>query len=796
MRALRPRSLVSALTGRPQSPRLAIVCFGCDEFYKPGSGEAVPTAARDIRNRLGEAAKQFGMQLPTYVVFTKLDSIPYFDAYTRNLSADEAREPLGAGVYPDAGGAGTYADRVTPRLQQSFSELFSSLADRRVQALTREFGDEWKPGAYEFPREFNKLGPLAVDFLREIGRPSELSVSPILRGFYFTGVQAVFVNETAPEYQAPAAAGAAGRGRALGDGRVQRRSGAAAAAHSAQAGRGNAQGSALGFPAARAARSRVRRRRGGATHVRRRARQLLATRRTRCRHRRSRCLYAIALMVSYRGNRAIQASALDATRGIASLAPNPVDLPPADALQRLDALRIQLDSLSAYEHDGAPIGLRWGLYSGTRLYPEVRNAYFGGFDKLMFAGTRANMLATLRALPDAPTANDDYSDTYSLLKAYIVTTSHPEKSTADFLAPALMTRWLAGRPIDSARAQLARRQFATYANELRYANPFADTADVAAVAKARKFLRQFAGSESIYQFMLAEANKANPPIQFNKKLASAAPYVVDAYEVPGAFTKGGSVFMLAAFKTVDKYITGENWVVGDDASGGDKAKLVADLSARYAADYIGHWRKFLVGGAGDALLEREGRGAEAGDSERQSVAAARALLDRVAEHGRRASRRRDDVPTGAARHAAVGDGQVDRRKERAVHHGAAHVPVVARPDGERRGSGGRVGGGTGRGQRDRRAHRGTTDRRGLHDRSAGARAFDRAEPHGSADRLRRAAAEELWRGGDQRARARVLRRGSAAARQVPVQSGCERAGVARRSDRHASARYGNAMEVL
>ena len=97
-----------------------------------------------------EAAKHFGMQLPTYVLFTKLDGVPYFDAYTRNLSADEAREPLGAALYPDAGGAGTYADRVTPRIAQAFRDLFSSLADRRVQALSREFGDEWKPGAYEF----------------------------------------------------------------------------------------------------------------------------------------------------------------------------------------------------------------------------------------------------------------------------------------------------------------------------------------------------------------------------------------------------------------------------------------------------------------------------------------------------------------------------------------------------------------------------------------------------------------------------------------------------------------------
>src|SRR5262249_48465097 len=152
---------------------------------------------------------------------------------------------------------------------------------------------------------------------------------------------------------------------------------------------------------------------------------------------------------------------------------------------------------------------------------------------------------------------DDYGDTYGLLKAYLITTSNPDKSTAAFLAPALMTRWLGTRSVDSARGTLARRQFETYANELRYANPFADTANVAAVEKGRTFLRKFAGSEHIYQGMLAEAAKGHPSVQFNKNVAGSAPYVMDPYEVPGSFTKDGAAVMLDGFKKIDKYLTGE-----------------------------------------------------------------------------------------------------------------------------------------------------------------------------------------------------------------------------------------------
>jgi len=168
----------------------------------------------------------------------------------------------------------------------------------------------------------------------------------------------------------------------------------------------------------------------------------------------------------------------------------------------------------------------------------------------------------LRSLPDAPRPTDDYGRTYGLLKAYLITTSNPDKSTSEFLTPVLRDHWLAGREIDSVRAELATRQFDTYANELRHGNPYALTADAGMVDRARYFLRQFAGSERIYQHMLAEADKAHKPIQFNRAIPSSAGYVVDAHEVPGSFTKAGWAYMDNALKTVDRFLSGEPWVMG------------------------------------------------------------------------------------------------------------------------------------------------------------------------------------------------------------------------------------------
>src|SRR5581483_3837564 len=98
-----------------------------------------------------------------------------------------------------------------------------------------------------------------------------------------------------------------------------------------------------------------------------------------------------------------------------------------------------------------------------------------------------------------------------------ITTSNPEKSTAAFLTPVLMKWWMNGRTVDTEISQLARRQFDFYAATLPAGNPFSDAANAVAVEGARRYLARFAGADRVYAFMLSEAEKSNPPINFNKQ---------------------------------------------------------------------------------------------------------------------------------------------------------------------------------------------------------------------------------------------------------------------------------------
>ena len=44
---------------------------------------------------LRELAQQLGTEVPVYVILTKLDRVPGFTEYVRNLSNNEATQPLG-----------------------------------------------------------------------------------------------------------------------------------------------------------------------------------------------------------------------------------------------------------------------------------------------------------------------------------------------------------------------------------------------------------------------------------------------------------------------------------------------------------------------------------------------------------------------------------------------------------------------------------------------------------------------------------------------------------------------------
>jgi type VI secretion system protein ImpL len=313
---------------------------------------------------------------------------------------------------------------------------------------------------------------------------------------------------------------------------------------------------------------------------------------------------AAGVATSWARNRAQATRTQAAAQAVAALpvvtaAPGTIAFPSPEALRTLDALRSVLDTVRGYTIDGPPTSLRWGLWRGPALLDAGRAVWAQGYRRQLHDVAWGALVDSLRGLPELPRESDDYGRHYAALKAYLITTAEPARSTPDFLAPVLLASWQRGQPTDADVTALARRQFAFYATLLPEANPFPQTAETALVTRTRAFLARFAGAERIYQYMLAEASKAAPAARLLDVAPAAAGVVNAPTEVPGAFTAKGWAFMDGAFRDSDRFFQGERWVVGDAGAGlaQDRAAVLAELRARYRADYAERWRSFVRGTA-------------------------------------------------------------------------------------------------------------------------------------------------------------------------------------------------------
>jgi type VI secretion system protein ImpL len=589
VRRLLPRRSV---IGKGKQPaRSVIVLYDCQNLLAANSQEAASKAARNLRTRLVEMAQMLGADLPIYVLFTKMDRLPFFPEYATNFNNDEARQLFGVTVPMGAKArAGTYAEAETARLTENFDRLFRSLACSRATLLAREQDSTRLAPIYEFPREFRKVRPAAVQFLVDLCRPSQLTVGPFLRGFYFTGLRAVSIAEAPSARRAEPAADFAVVSRAT---QILLREAPApvSLAPDAKAPHDSRRVPQWVFlPRLFNEVVLADRTAQGASAVSTKtnsSRRLLLV-----------CATVLSLLftagttVSFSRNRSLESRVRMAAVDNLSGGSAATGLPQVEALRRLETLRKSLQRLVAFRREGPPWSYRWELYTGNDLYLTARRLYFTRFRQLLLEPAQNKLLESLRGLPGTP--GPEYGPTYDALKAYLITTSDHDRSTRLFLTPVLLKSWSTSTHGDGESQVLARKQFDFYAEELRAENPFATENDSAAIEKARHYLAQFAGTERVYAFMAADAAKHGSPVNFNRQFPGSAAVVLEAHEVAPIFSKAGWDFMRDALQHADRYFNGERWVLGDrEAAQIDQARLERDLRNRYYADFVREWRLYI-----------------------------------------------------------------------------------------------------------------------------------------------------------------------------------------------------------
>ena len=593
-----PSNVGGAFANSSKRPtRAVVVCVSIERILAPNTSEQIRALAVMLNERLRQLSQTLGISLPVYVLLTKIDRVPSFADYAARLTPEEVRAPLGSVLAPQGIGAGLYAERATQEIGIRFDELIHSLSEFRLEVLSRGGEPDALARAYEFPRDLRKLRSGIVDFLVEIARPSQLGVNPFLRGFFLTGMRAHFVEDVLGVASAPVAPAPVQDANATRIFSFAQQTPMRAAAPVRGGTRKVPQWVFLPhlFSNILLADKTALESSRASTKVNFVKRLLLGLT----------CLaiftYLVLATVSYFNNADLEHRVAVASQASAPLVQRG-NLPLQRDLQSLDQLRALVAELDGYHHDGPPTMYRWGLNNNDALYAAACHAYGQHFNRLLLSATQANMLAKLRAVKSPPTADVSYNDTYKPLKAYLITTSNPDKSTLDFLPAVLDSEWAGTLNPSFELNALAQSQFTQYSTLLAEPGSCLATAggapDNDVVAHAREYLSHFQGSQHIYQSMVTAANHKFPSIIYNDTFKGSEHYIVDRYAVAGAYTKVGFPFMQDAIKHPEPYYRGEEWVLGPPSanpsgSNVDLTTLPADLQKLYVADYRTAWRTYL-----------------------------------------------------------------------------------------------------------------------------------------------------------------------------------------------------------
>jgi type VI secretion system protein ImpL len=586
------------------APRAAVVCLDSEKLLHEASLDRVVSQARKLRARLEELSYHMGVSLPVYVLFNRSDRISYFDEFCTNFSNEETSQILGTtlALVPPTG-SGVYAEQETRRLTSAFQGLFFSLAECRPGLLSRERNSERQSAVYEFPREFGKLSKPLVQFLVDLCRPGHLRAGPFLRGFYFVGQRTVAVAAAGGQTMLGAAA-AAGRSQ----GGFSADATSLLSAHDPAAKMAWASGTTLESPGeTRKTRQRVflnhifshiilqDRAALGASGASTRGdlgrRILLATVAALA------IVWVIALLVSFVGNASLVNTVRQASQNLSVVESPGLQVPTVESLRRLDTLRQSLVRLRDYDQSGAPLHLRWGLFTGDRVLDDARAIYFRSFDQILFQHTKQNLLTDLRGYRGDPQASADSGSAYDALKAYLLTTSESQRNSGEFLQNFLMKEWRKNwGDLEQDRNDLAAQQFAFYSSELTIDNPHSKTNEIVLVDQVRAYLNRLAGPQRIYLSMLADARQKAKDYRYAAAHPDAADVVKVGHDVSGAFTSDGWKLMDANIRDAKRFLQGEPWVLGTGTATSTNlspADLEAQLRAMYEKDYIQEWRAVL-----------------------------------------------------------------------------------------------------------------------------------------------------------------------------------------------------------
>lgn len=154
-----------------------IVAISMDELARQSEVDRERTAGA-VTQRIQELYEQLGVRFPVYVMFTKCDLMSGFMEFFGDLDRHQ-REQVWGTTFPVS------ADPLQ-LLGEEMHSLQRQLESRLVQRLQQERDPQRRNLIYNFSSLFNSARPLVDEFIERVFKPSRYTMTPLLRGIYFT----------------------------------------------------------------------------------------------------------------------------------------------------------------------------------------------------------------------------------------------------------------------------------------------------------------------------------------------------------------------------------------------------------------------------------------------------------------------------------------------------------------------------------------------------------------------------------------------------------------------------------
>lgn len=531
--------------------------------------------AKVLRARLDETLQRLKVRFPVYVVFTHADLIEGFrDSFSSSKNEDKTLV-WGATIPIEK------SDNAQALFDGEYEVLHNSLMKRRIVRLSAPFPAVRQLRIFNFPLHFGSARRKFGAFINALFRPNPFSENPFLRGFYFTASPVGKTNGNAAVVGNPYFTERFFRDVVLRDKDLVK-----TFIDSRQ--RAPIFGWLLTILGA-----------------------LLVS--------------ALLIMagVSLYNNRTLLQDASVRCQSLiqmvrADSGKNPLDKKDQavrDELNQTDNMRQLLARLDDYDRNGPPFYMRFGLYSGTKIYKEnLLPVYLSVIEQRFREPAVKKLEADLAqfaaskpvANPSKLTEDEEklLEKNLNLLKAYMMLSGeYKEKAQSGHVATMLKEYWLSASKTPSDMKGIAEQQLDFWAKQI-------DREDVGfpriqlnrkLVADTQSKLKDFPAEYRYLSRKVTEISKQIDdtlgPRSIERILTdygSDPNYISATYTVPSVYTRPGLDLMKEAISNADEEMKKDDWVMGDAAKGDVAApSKISQLEDRFYRDYAMQWSQFI-----------------------------------------------------------------------------------------------------------------------------------------------------------------------------------------------------------